>query len=160
MTLRIDIVDFADTPMHLLSLDIKKYIMSMIPILLNHKLKQNQDFARSTSKSLYQCRENDLGWCNANKFTNKHGSVSTKGWESSHYQAFTRVSLSIYNNIVSIPNEDQSKCNSHKSFKQLSVLWYCLMSRMSNSFEMVTQTEPILWKVGKQVFGSMQRECS
>ena len=30
----IDILDFADTPMHLLNLGIKKYIISMIPTLL------------------------------------------------------------------------------------------------------------------------------
>ena len=46
--------------------------------------------------SLWICKENALDWCNTKKFTNKDGSVSTKGWESSHYQTFTRVSHSIY----------------------------------------------------------------
>ena len=105
-----DILDFSDTPMHLLYLGIKIYIISMIPTHLKQRLRQNQDFAWLASKSFYLCRENALYWCNANKFTNKNGSVSTKGWESSHYQAFTRW------------NEDQLKCNSYKSLKQLSVL--------------------------------------
>ena len=45
-------------------------------------------------------------------------SVSTKHWELYHYQAFTRVSLSIYSHFDSILNEDQLKCTSYKSFKQ------------------------------------------
>ena len=84
----------------------------MIPTLLKQGLRQNQDFGRLASKSLDQCRENALDWCNANKFTNKDGSVSTKGWESSHYQAFTRAFLAIYSCFDSILNEDQLKCNS------------------------------------------------
>ena len=80
--------------------------------------------------SLDLCRENALDWCNASNFMNKDGSVGTKCWESSHYQAFTRVSFSIYSHFESILNKDQWKCYSYKSFKQLSVLWYCLISRM------------------------------
>ena len=91
----IDIFDFADTPMHLLYLGTKKYIINMIPTLLKQRLRQNQHFGMSASKSLDQCRENVFDWCNANKFTNKDGWVSTNGWESSCYQAFTNVSLTI-----------------------------------------------------------------
>ena len=102
----------------------------MIPSLLKQRLKQNQDFGRLASKSWDQCRGNAFDCCNANEFTNKDGSVSTKGRESSHYQAFTRVSLSINSHFDSILNEDQLKCNSYESFKLLSLLWYCLISRM------------------------------
>ena len=115
----IDILGFADSPMHLLYLGIKKYIISMIPTLSKQRLIQNQDFGRLANKWLDQCRESALDWCNANKFTNKDGSVRTKGWESSHYQAFTRVTLSIYSHFDSILNEDKLKCNSYKSFRQL-----------------------------------------
>ena len=48
----INILDFADTSMYLLCLDIKKYITSMIPILLKQRLRWNQDFGRLASKSL------------------------------------------------------------------------------------------------------------
>ena len=94
-----NILDFADTPMQLLYFSIKKYMISMTPTLLKQKLRQNQDFGWLVSKPLDQCRENALDWCNANKFTNKDGSVSTKGKEISHYQAFTRVSLLIYSQL-------------------------------------------------------------
>ena len=126
----IDNLDFSDTPMHLLYLGINKYILSTMQKLLKQRLRQNQHFGRSASKSLELCRENDLDCCNANKFTNKHGSVITKSWESSHYQVFTRVSFSVYGHFDSILNDDQLKCNSYKSFKQFSALWYCLISRM------------------------------
>ena len=75
-----------------------------------------------------QWRENALKWCNENKFTNKDGLVSAKSWESSHYQPFMRVYLSTYSHFDSILNEYQLKCNSYKPFKQLSVLWYSLIS--------------------------------
>ena len=109
----IDILDFTDNPMHLLSLSIKKYIISMISTLLKQRLRQNQHFRRLASKSFDLCRENALDWCNANKFTNKDGSVSTKGWESSHYQAFRRNSLLVYSHFDSILNEGLLKCNSY-----------------------------------------------
>ena len=107
----IDMLDFVDIPMHLIFLGIKKYIIS-IPTLLKQRLRHNQNFGRLTSKSLKKCRENALEWCNASKVTSKHGWVSTKGWESSHYQAFRRASLSIYSHFDSTLNEDQLKCNS------------------------------------------------
>ena len=66
----IEILDFVDTRLHLLYLGIKKYVMSMIPTLLKQRLRQNQDFGRLASKSLDLFRD-----CNANKFTNKDGSV-------------------------------------------------------------------------------------
>ena len=77
----IDILDFADTPMYLLYLCIKKYIIVMIPSLLKQWLRQNQHFGRLASKSSDHCRENTLDCYNANKFINKDGSVSTKVWE-------------------------------------------------------------------------------
>ena len=79
----------------------------MIPSLLKQRLRQNQHFGRLASKLLDLCKENALDLCNANKFTNKDGSVNTKGWESSHYQAFIRVSLSVYGHFNSMHKEDQ-----------------------------------------------------
>ena len=102
----------------------------MIPTLLKQRMRQNQHFRRLAHKSLNLCRENTLDQCNENKFTKKDGSVSTKcGW-SSHYQAFTRFSPSVHSHFDSILNKDQLKCISHETFKQLSVLLYCLISRM------------------------------
>ena len=118
--------------MHLLYLGIKKYIISMFPTLLKQRFRQKKDFGRWARKCLDLCRERERGldWCNANKFTNKDKSVSTKCWESSHNQAFTNVSLPIYSHFNSILNKDYLNCNRYKSFKQLSVLCYCLISRM------------------------------
>ena len=126
----IGILDFADTSIHLLYFGIKKYIISMIPTLLKQRLRQSQHFGRLASTSLDQCRDNALDWYNANKFTNKDESVSIKGCESFHYQAFTRVFFSILNHFHSIMNENQLKCSSYNSFKQWSVLWHCLNSGM------------------------------
>ena len=72
------ILDFADTPMHLLYLGIKKHIISMIPTLLKQRLRQNQHFGKLSSNFLDLCRENAFDWCNVSKFTNKDGSVGTK----------------------------------------------------------------------------------
>ena len=108
----------------------------MIPTLLKQRLRQNYHFGRLASifrsMQIYAdlWSENALDWCNANKFTNKDQSVSAKCMESSQYQVFTRVCLSIYSHFDIILNEDQLKCNSYKSFKQLSVLWYCLICRI------------------------------
>ena len=103
----IDILKFVDTPMHLLHLGIKKYMINIIPSLLKPGLRQKQHFGRIASKFLDLCRENSLDWCNANKFTNKDGTISNQGWKSSHYQAFTRVSLPIYSHFDNILNDDQ-----------------------------------------------------
>ena len=100
----------------------------MIPTLLKQRFRQNQVLGWFTSKSLDQCRENALDWCNANKFTNKNGPVNTYDCKSFNYQEFTRVFLSNYSHFDSIFNGDQ--CNSYMSFKQLSVLWHCLISRI------------------------------
>ena len=116
--------------MHMLYLGIKKNIMSLIPMLLKQILRQNQHFGRLASKSLDLCRDNALGWWNAHNFNNKDGLIDTKGWESSHYQVFTRVYLSVHSHFYSILNEDQLKCNSYESFKQLSVLCYWLIRWM------------------------------
>ena len=107
----------------------------MIPTALKQRLRQNQQFERLASKTLDLSRENAFDWYNANQFTNKDGSVSTKGWESSHYHAFARVSFSVYCHFDSILNGAQLKCNSYKLFKQLSVLWYCLISSMFSEEE-------------------------
>ena len=45
----------------------------------------------------------------------------------SHSQGFSYQLTVISDSML---NEDQLKCNSCKSFKQLSVLWFCLISRM------------------------------
>ena len=82
----VDNFDFTVTPMHFLYLDMKKYIISMTSILLKQRLRKKKHVGRLARKSLDLCRENAFDWCNANKLTNKDGSVSTKGWESSHYQ--------------------------------------------------------------------------
>ena len=74
----IDILDFSDTPMHLLYLGIKKYIVSMIPTLLKQILRKEQHFGRLASKSWNLCRENALAHGYANKSDNKDGSVHTK----------------------------------------------------------------------------------
>ena len=66
-------------------LEHQKYIISMIPTLLKQRLRWNKHFERLSRKSLVLCKENALDWCTANKFTNKDGSVSTNGWETSHY---------------------------------------------------------------------------
>ena len=50
----IDILDCANTPMHLLYLDIKKYIISMIPTFLKQRMRQNQCFGMLASKALDQ----------------------------------------------------------------------------------------------------------
>ena len=38
------ILDFADTCIHLLNIGIKKYMISMIPLLLKKELRQSQHF--------------------------------------------------------------------------------------------------------------------
>ena len=117
--------------MHLIYLGIKKYIIIMIPTLLKQRLKQNYHFVRLASMSSDLCKENAIDWNNANKFTNKDWSVSAKDMQSSQYQAFTRICLSIYSHFDIILNEVQLKCNSYKSFKQLSAHWCCWISRIS-----------------------------
>ena len=72
--LGIDILDFSDTPVHLLY-----WASRNIPTPLKQRLRQNQDFQRLASKSLDLCRENALDWFIANRFTKKDGSVHTKG---------------------------------------------------------------------------------
>ena len=68
----------------------KEIYDSMIPSLLKPGLRQIPYCGRLESICLDLCRENALDWCNANKFINKDGIISTKGWESSHNQAFIR----------------------------------------------------------------------
>ena len=102
----------------------------MIQSLLKKWLRQNQHFGRLAKMFLDRCRENVLDCCNANTLNIKDGTISAKGWESSHYQALTRFFLPIYSHFDSILNEDQLHSNSYKSFKQLSVLWHCIISRI------------------------------
>ena len=101
----IDILDFANTPMHLWYMGIKEYIISIIPTPLKQRLRQNQDFVRLASKLLDLCREN--------------AQIYQQRWIHQYerlYQAFRRVSLSVYSHFDRILNEDQLKYNSYKSF--------------------------------------------
>ena len=66
---------------------------------------------------------------------------------TSHHQRLGTISLSgihkgflsVCSHFYSILDDDQMKCNTYTSFKQLSVLWYCLMNKMfsedDSSFE-------------------------
>ena len=99
-------------------------------ILLLPGLRQNKQFRRISSMCLDLCRENDLDWFNSKEFTNKDAEPSVpKAGNQFYYQVFISISIPIYSHFDSILNEDQLQSNSYKSFKQLPVLWCCLISR-------------------------------
>ena len=108
----IDNLDFADTPMHLLYLGIKKYIISMIPTLLKQRLRQNP-----TILKVGRAERMLLTGAMTTNTPTKMNLLVPKAGNHLTIRHSKKVSLSIYSNFDSTLNGDQLKCNSYKSFK-------------------------------------------
>jgi len=129
---------FTIIPMHLFFLGVEKKLISIsfIPKYLLKSLPRE-------SKEVYKSIESDIrnthkcvsdakiNWCHGVQFPS-NGGLLTTNWLSENYIAFTRASLVYFGYIDT--TLDKGSCNSVtaalESFKEMRVLWFCLVARV------------------------------
>ena len=119
--------DFVDTPMHMMFLGVVKHNMGHIERLFHGKKQIFANFCRMTSTHLEVCSKQSITWCRTMPFHNAK-TVSPTGWMSDQYHAFARLSL-IYFGVLE-DFEDELDTDALVAFKQMVVIWFCLLSTL------------------------------
>lgn len=127
---------FKIMPMHLLFLGVEKSLISKTPAVVNRRIQAQNIFWKSLTESIQSSQSTinsiSIEWCKSMAFSGKNRhSIGSAGWQSSHYVAFTRLSLFHFSPMdrkgVVIPPEKQEVI---KQFKRLRVIWFCLISHL------------------------------
>ena len=127
---------FKIMPMHMLFLGVEKSLISKTPTLVDRTIPSQNKFWKSLTASM-QSSQSDINsisieWCKSMAFSGKDSHmIGTAGWQSTHYVAFTRLSLFHFSPMdregVEIP---QAKQEVIRQFKRLRVVWFCLISHL------------------------------
>ena len=125
--LGIKFADFVDTPMHMIFLGVVKHNMGHIERLFHGKKEIFKKFCKMTSTHLDVCSKKSITWCRTMPFHNAT-SVTPTGWMSDQYHAFARLSL-IYFGVLE-DFEDELDSEALVAFKQMVVIWFCLLSNL------------------------------
>jgi hypothetical protein len=88
--LRIKIEHFSDAPMHMLFLEVTKHLIAHVVHLFGNKNSNYQTFCRIISEHIKFSKDISLDWCPIADFADAD-SISTTGWHSAQYVAFSRV---------------------------------------------------------------------
>ncbi len=83
---------FADAPMHMLFLGVTKHLMVHVDRLFVNKNSNYQTFCGIILKHIEFSKDISLEWCPIADFTDAE-LISTTGWQSAQYVAFSRLSL-------------------------------------------------------------------
>lgn len=138
--LKLDLDEFADTPMHMLFLGITKHLLSNLKRLFK-SASQNKlyiDFLKVINTALESCKAQSISWCRCLSLSSGTD-FGTQGWQSDHFAGLSRLSLVFFAYLDDVTASDASKDyefqKSLASFKQMLVLWNCLLSELFTNEE-------------------------
>ncbi len=118
---------FSDVSMHMLFLGVTKHLMAHVDHLFGNKNLNFQKFCRIISKHIKFSKDISLEWCPIPGFAEAE-SISTTGWQSAQYVAFSCLSLVYFGLLEDFKtNFDKAK---FKTFRQVFVLWFLLISSL------------------------------
>ena len=129
--LDIKIKHFADAPMHMLFLGVTKHLLAHVERLFGNKNSTFQIFSGIISQHIKFGRNISLDWCPIVDFADGD-LLTTTGWQSTQYVAFSRLSLVYFGLIEDFHEIDTRK---QKSFQQVFVLWFKLISSLFTNNE-------------------------
>jgi hypothetical protein len=127
LELGVDLSIFVDTPMHMLFLGIMKDIMEQIQRLFKGKKQLFKDFCKVIYSYMTDCSKQNISWCDALPFSSNE-SFGTTGWQSDHYNTFSRLSLIYFGYLEDL--KDQLDHDAFVALKQMLVLWFSLLSNL------------------------------
>jgi hypothetical protein len=90
--LGIKMKQFSDAPMHMLFLGVTKHLMAHVDHLFGIQNSSFRTFCGIISKHVEFSKDISLKWCPIAGFAEAE-SISTTGWQSAQYVAFSRLSL-------------------------------------------------------------------
>jgi hypothetical protein len=96
--------------MHMLFLGVTKHLMTHVDHLFGNKNLSFQTFFRIISKHIKFSKDISLKWCPIAGFAEAE-SISTTGWQSAQYVAFSRLSL-VYFGLLEDFKHDLGEKNS------------------------------------------------
>jgi hypothetical protein len=124
--LGIKIEQFTDAPMHMLFLGITKHLLAHVVRLFGNKNANYWYFSGIISEHIKYGKDISLDWCPIADFSEAE-SISTTGWQSAQYVAFSWLSLVYFELIEDFQDIDKEKL---KAFQQVFVLWFLLISSL------------------------------
>jgi hypothetical protein len=145
---------FSDAPIHMLFLRVTKHLMAHVDHLFGNKNLNFQTFCRIISKHIKFSKDISLEWRPIADFADAE-SISTTGWQSAQYVAFSHLSL-VYSGLLEDFKNDFDKKNSkhfdrslffgsfsfHLSFWKMFVIRTLLMITLGYSILLC-----LLWNV-------------
>ncbi len=96
--LGIKIEQLSDAPMHMLFLGGSKHLIAHVDCFYGNKNSNYQNFCRIISEHIKFGKDISLDWCPIADFADTD-SISTTGWQSAHYIAFSCLSF-VYLGLV------------------------------------------------------------
>jgi hypothetical protein len=108
--LGIKIEQFSDAPMPMLLLGVTKHLMAHVDRLFGNKNFSFRKFCGIISKHIKLSKDIFLGWCPITGFAEAE-SISTTGWQSAQYVAFSHLSL-VYFGLLEDFKDDLDEKNS------------------------------------------------
>ena len=127
---------FTIIPMHQFFLGVEKKLIS-IPFISKHLLKSLTRDSKEVCKTIESDIQNShkcvsgakINWCHGVPFTSNDG-LTTTGWLSENYIAFTRTSLVYFGYIDTTLDKVSCRMTALESFKEMRVLWFCLVAHV------------------------------
>lgn len=130
--LGISLKHFATLPMHMAFLGVEKSLIRQTLRLVNRKRKEENNLWDRLTTSMQESQKVinsiSIDWCMSMSFSGRDESkIGTASWQSDHYSAFSRLSLVHFGSLdrISVPGD---KTKAFKVFKNVRVLWFCLMA--------------------------------
>jgi hypothetical protein len=100
---------FSDAPMHMHFLGATKHLMAHVDRLFGNKNLNFRTFCRIISKHIKFRKDISLKWCPIADFADAE-SISTTGWQSAQYVAFSCLSLVYFGLLEDFKNNfDETK---------------------------------------------------
>ena len=130
--LSIKLNKFETMPMHMCFLGCSKNLISISPIIVHRRMKDQNEFWHSLTNSMQSTQKLinsiSIDWCMSMSFSGKNlQSLGTSTWQSDHYLAFTRLCLFHFAPLEG-RNVPESMTEVIAAFKRVFILWFCLMS--------------------------------
>ncbi len=118
---------FSDAPIHMLFLGVTKHLMAHVDRLFGNKNSNFWKFCGIIWKHIKFSKDISLKWCLIADFAEAE-SISTTGWQSAQYVAFSRLLLVYFGLLEDFKNDfDKTK---FKTFRQVFVLCFLLISSL------------------------------
>ena len=118
--------------MHMCFPGCSKNLISISPIIVHRRMKDQNEFWHSLTNSMQSTQKLinsiSIDWCMSMSFSGKNlQSLGTSTWQSDHYLAFTRLCLFHFAPLEG-RNVPESMTEVIAAFKRVFILWFCLMS--------------------------------